>query len=300
MSQARIREWYDHFDGNVYVSFSGGKDSTVLAHLVHDLYPEVPLVFSNTGLEYPEIQTFARKMGAAIVRPKLMFSEVISKYGYPIISKEVGTTIYEARVHNDRHNAWIRRNELTGTRINPKTGELSPFQKTKWLPLARDTQFIISDKCCAVMKKGPTKSYERKTKRVPYIGTLTDESRLRELKWIQHGCNAFDGKRPSSQPMSFWKEQDVLKYIKDKGIEIASVYGDIVSTDKDGFGYDAMPGLECNLRCTGCQRTGCIFCGFGIHLDKDALTRFQRLAITHPKQYEYSLKGGAMGRQSGI
>ena len=34
-SQLRIKEWYEHFDGNVYVSFSGGKDSTVLAHLVH-------------------------------------------------------------------------------------------------------------------------------------------------------------------------------------------------------------------------------------------------------------------------
>lgn len=86
-TQLRIKEWYEHFDGNVYVSFSGGKDSTVLAHLVREMYPEVPLVFSNTGLEYPEIQSFARKMGAEFVRPKMMFSEVISKYGYPIISK---------------------------------------------------------------------------------------------------------------------------------------------------------------------------------------------------------------------
>ena len=100
-SQLRIREWYEHYNGNVYVSFSGGKDSTVLAHLVHDMYPDVPLVFSNTGLEYPEIQSFARKMGAEFVRPKMMFSEVISKFGYPIISKEVAEAIYYARkIHN--------------------------------------------------------------------------------------------------------------------------------------------------------------------------------------------------------
>ena len=97
MSMARIREWYDHFGGDVCVSFSGGKDSTVLAHLVHDLYPDVPLVFANTGLEYPEIQAFARKMGAEFVRPKMMFSEVISTYGYPIISKEVAEAIHYAR-----------------------------------------------------------------------------------------------------------------------------------------------------------------------------------------------------------
>ena len=292
MSQNRIREWYDHWNGDVYISFSGGKDSTVLAHLVHDLYPDVPMVFSNTGLEYPEIQAFARKMGAEFVRPKMSFSEVISKYGYPIISKEVGISVHEARAHTDTHNAWIRRNEFTGTRVNPKTGELSPFQKTKWLPLVQDGQFIMSDKCCAVMKKGPIRSYQSKAKRMPYIGTLTDESRLRELKWLEHGCNAFDSKKPSSQPMSFWKEQDVLRYIKDNGLEIASVYGEIVSVDRDGFGYDALPGCECELKCTGCQRTGCIFCGFGAHLDKDRVTRFQRMAKTHPKQYEYCMKGG--------
>ena len=100
-SQLRIREWYEHYNGNVYVSFSGGKDSTVLAHLVHDMYPDVPLVFSNTGLEYPEIQSFARKMGAEFVRPKMMFSEVISKFGYPIISKEVAEAIYYARKINN-------------------------------------------------------------------------------------------------------------------------------------------------------------------------------------------------------
>ena len=97
MTQNRIREWYNHFDGDVFVSFSGGKDSTVLAHLVHDIYPDVPLVFSNTGLEYPEIQSFARKMGAEFIRPKMTFSEVLSKYGYPIISKETAEAINGAR-----------------------------------------------------------------------------------------------------------------------------------------------------------------------------------------------------------
>lgn len=97
MTTNRIIEWYEHFNGDVCVSFSGGKDSTVLAHLVHDWYPDVPLVFANTGLEYPEIQAFARKMGAEFVRPKMQFSDVISKYGYPIISKENAEAIYYAR-----------------------------------------------------------------------------------------------------------------------------------------------------------------------------------------------------------
>jgi 3'-phosphoadenosine 5'-phosphosulfate sulfotransferase (PAPS reductase)/FAD synthetase len=97
MTENRIIEWYEHWHGDVCVSFSGGKDSTVLAHLVHEYYPDVPLVFANTGLEYPEIQEFARKMGATFVRPKMSFSEVISKYGYPIIGKENAEAIYYAR-----------------------------------------------------------------------------------------------------------------------------------------------------------------------------------------------------------
>lgn len=60
-SQIRIRDWYESWDGNVYVSFSGGLDSTVMLDVVRDVYPDVPAVFSNTGLEYPEVVSFAKK-----------------------------------------------------------------------------------------------------------------------------------------------------------------------------------------------------------------------------------------------
>ena len=98
ISQARIIEWYQRNHGNVVVSFSGGKDSTVLLHLVRSIYPDVPAVFSNTGLEYPEIQRFVRTFpNVEIVAPKMNFSEVISAYGYPLIGKEVAEAIYYAR-----------------------------------------------------------------------------------------------------------------------------------------------------------------------------------------------------------
>ena len=61
ITKQRIREWVNYYgkDG-VYISFSGGKDSTVLLHLVRELYPDIEAVFVNTGLEYPEIRDFVK------------------------------------------------------------------------------------------------------------------------------------------------------------------------------------------------------------------------------------------------
>ena len=98
--------------------------------------------------------------------------------------------------------------------------------------------------------------------------------------------------------MSFWTEQDVLQYIVKNDLEYCSVYGDIVMVDDEGNEYDTELAkfmlklkLPCKLKCTGCDRTGCIYCGFGAHLEKGE-TRFQRLAWTHPRQYEYCMGGG--------
>ena len=98
ITQTRIIEWYQHYDGNVCVSFSGGKDSTVLLHIARQIYPSIPAVFSNTGLEYPEIQKFVKSFdNVDIVTPSMNFAQVISTYGYPLIGKEVAEAIYYAR-----------------------------------------------------------------------------------------------------------------------------------------------------------------------------------------------------------
>ena len=184
----------------------------------------------------------------------------------------------------------FRRKEFAGV-VGLLNGEKSQFNKEKYLPLLQETQFMISHHCCSIMKKNPLNAYQRKSKRYPFLGTLAEESRLREQKWIQNGCNAFDAKKPTSQPLSFWTEQDILKYLYVEGYEIASVYGEIVGVDPMGFEYEPLPGIDCKLKCTGCDRTGCIFCGFGCHCEKGE-TRFQRLARTHPKHYEYCMNGG--------
>ena len=309
MTKRRIREWYDYWDGMVYVSFSGGKDSTVLKHIADSMHLDVPAVFVNTGLEYPEIQKFVRSIkdgkydcfnpNVEIIRPEMRFAEVINKYGYPVVSKEVSQKVHDANSakRNGYENSYTNK-YFNGEVLTPD-GKKSPYNMEKWKFLL-DADFNISSKCCDVMKKKPAKRYTKATGRKPIIATMASESRLRYQKWVQHGCNAFDKGNPSSQPMSFWTEQDVLHYIKKFNVPYASVYGNIVPTSKDEqiegqlTAFDVLNDYETTqLKTTGVNRTGCIFCMFGCHLEKEP-NRFQRLKETHPRQYEYCINGGEM------
>lgn len=289
MTKRRIRDWYDHFDGQVYISFSGGKDSTVLLHIARELYPDIEAVFVNTGLEYPEIQRFVKTFdNVTILRPEVRFDEVIKKYGYPVINKDISMTIHYAK-QNNAEWAWKR---LNGINKNGKPSEYMKQRYGKYKPLTQ-VDFNCSNWCCLVMKEKPLSEIE-KTKK-PITGILACESERRTYAWLKTGCNAFDSKKPLSKPMSFWTEQDVLQYIKENNIPIASVYGEVVYKEDSGqmriedYGIEGF-GTE-KLCTTGCNRTGCIFCAFGAHLEKGE-RRFEMLKRNHPRQYEYCIGGG--------
>lgn len=285
MTERRIQEWINEFgiDG-VYVSFSGGKDSTVLLHIVRSMYPEVEAVFVNTGLEYPEIQKFVKTFdNVTILRPEMRFDEVLKKYGYPIASKRVSAYAATARRNpNSQRARWLRGDDKT------------KFVSPKWWPIV-SADFMVSAECCTVMKKAPFYKYEKQTGKLPIMGTMASEGLNRENEWLKNGCNAFDVARRSSRPMSFWTEQDVLQYIKREDIQIASVYGDVVhEVEPDQMRIEDYGVEDCGtdkLITTGCSRTGCIFCAFGCHLEKGE-NRFERLKKTHPRQYEYCIGGG--------
>lgn len=304
MSKRRIRDWYDYWHGDVYVSFSGGKDSTVLKHLVDEMYDDVPAVFVNTGLEYPEIQQFVREVKAGkyecfnpdveILRPEMRFDEVIQKYGYPVVSKSVSRTIYYARLSIAQGKQSLYTKQIEGTAID-RQGRPSLFNKRKWSYLL-DAPFKMSDACCDVMKKKPVHQYETRTGRKPIIGTMAYESAVREANWLIRGCNAYEGRKARSAPLSFWTEQDVLHYIKKFNVPYCPVYGEIrikqnakaVDNQINLIDYLECYEPEDTLETTGCDRTGCMFCMFGCHLEKEP-NRFQRMKQTHPKQYAYCM-----------
>ena len=265
-TKLRIQEWVKAYgiDG-VFVSFSGGKDSTVLLHIAREIYPDIKAVYVDTGLEYPEVKQFVRTVdNVETIKPKKSFKQVIEEYGYPVISKEQAEYIREAREGTEK---------VRNLRINGNAKGQFKISK-KWMFML-DAPFKISDRCCHVMKKYPSKHYEKVTGRHPIVGSMASESILRQTKYLQEGCNAFNNKRPMSMPMGFWTEQDVLQYIYENNIQIPSVYGHVL---KDGNTY----------KNTGVDRTGCVFCLFGIHLEK-GYNRVQRLQVTHPQLHTYIL-----------
>lgn len=270
LSLTKIAEFNNKFALKTYISLSGGKDSTVLLHLVRKLYPNIPAVFVDTGLEFPEIKEFALSQPNVVrLRPKMSFRQVIETYGYPLVSKQEAAKIRKLRHSNisDKYRNYL----------------LNGDERGKYGMLAKKWQFLvnvpedISEKCCDVMKKAPAHQYEKETGRYPITGQMACESRLRKKIWLDYGCNIYEGNRIKSNPLSFWTEQDILEYLVRFNVPYCSVYGEI-KQDKNGKYYT-----------TGEHRTGCIFCGFGCHLE-DEPNRFQRLKETHPKLWEYCMK----------
>lgn len=286
MTKQRIREWVREFgEDGVYVSFSGGKDSTVLLHIVREDYPGIKAVFCDTGLEFPEIKEFVKTFdNVDIIRPEMIFNEVIKKYGYPMISKEVSRKISDVQ----RGVKWVKK-YVDGT-ARTSDGKKSRYCVDKYAPII-DMDFKVSAMCCGVMKKEPLKVYQELTKRRPIVATMACESQLRFINWLNVGCNAFESKDPKSKPLSFWTENDVLQYIKQNNIEIAKPYGDVVYDTNDEQ-YSFFGRSEDKLKTTGMSRTGCIFCGFGCHLEKQS--RWLLLRESHPKLYNYCIGGENM------
>lgn len=284
-TQQRIREWVQYYGENgVAVSFSGGKDSTVLLHLVRQLYPNIEAMFVDTGLEYPEIRQFVKTFNnVTILRPKMNFRQVIEKYGYPIISKVVSQHL-EALKQEKIYAINLFNGKYSNNEIAYSYEKFIKYKCLKTLP------FKISHKCCYFMKKIPLYMYEKTQGKKAILGTLADESILRTHAWLKQGCNAFNAKRQVSTPLAFWTEQDILHYIAQNNLPIASVYGEVIP-DTDIIGQMAIDDSLVKLKCSGCQRTGCMFCLFGMHLEKGE-NRIQRLHKTHPKIYDYVLGGG--------
>ena len=261
IAQKAIREFVEHFgvDG-IYISFSGGKDSTVLIHLCRQLYPDLVGLYSDTGLEFPEIREFVQTFdNITIVTPKMHHREMLKKCGYPVVSKEQAEWIY--RIRSGTSSGAIQK-AFYGLNLDGTPTRFKLSEQWKYL---LNAPFNIGSGCCKEMKLKPIAEYVKKTGRVPIMGTTASESALRAQKFLQYGFYNLEGKKAQCTPMSIWTDDDVWEYIHRFNLPYCKIYD---------MGYD---------------RTGCVFCMFGAHLDKEP-NRFQKLQRTHPDLWRYCMK----------
>lgn len=281
-TKARIREAIKHFGiEGVYVPVSGGKDSMVLSHIVEQVQQEdgieksrIPRVNSNTGNEYDDVLALARELSDIEVRPKMQLYDVLTYVGYPVASKKTSRMLRDLQNPTEK-NKVTRNLYLNGIK---KDGTKSIHFKLakKWQPFI-DSDVRVSEKCCDILKKEPMHTYEKETGRIPLIGTMASEGGTRKNGYIQTGCNAFHiGK---SMPIGFWKEQDVLQYILDNKLKMASVYGEIVEVDG-------------KLTTTGEKRTGCVWCVLGSQMEDKNNNRFHKLKKNDYKKWKFAMLGG--------
>lgn len=231
MAQQRIRDAvYTFGEENCYVGFSGGKDSTVLSHLVTSLGFNLEHVYSNTRLEYPECISFAkewckqRKVKLTMLIPEASPVDIWKQHGYPMFSKEVSEILERIRVKN---------------KVNPKKiKKVKRFLKYKHLHL--------SAKCCYYLKKKPLAEWRKVSgKSVAILGLRADESQIRRLTWVRKGCIYHTKDQVIVNPIIFFTDEDIYAYKKRYNLKFADIY-------HQGF-----------------KRNGCYCCGFGCHVAEE-------------------------------
>ena len=246
------------------MEFGLDKDSSVLSHIAKSMYPDILHIFANTTNEYPETIEHLRWEKAVndtniiTVIPidthgeVWTFKKIVERYGYPMYSKQISNAI---RTYQHALSERTRTNAQNYIDRNFKK-----YEKYKELP--------ISDKCCDKLKKEPLR---RKAKELglecAILGILASESHRREKDWLEYGCNVFHERKDNqSRPLSFWTDEDILEYIERFNVKIPKLYE---------MGY---------------TRNGCMYCGFGVHLEPGDCNRYQKLKKTHPVQYSYFIK----------
>lgn len=250
-----IDTFYQRLNGKCYVSFSGGKDSTIVLWLARKIYPNIKGCFCNTGNEYPYIVKFVRSFeNIDWIQPKLKPKEVLAKYGFPLVSKQISELAEVGRNHKETKRGL----QVLGIEKDSKFRHKIP-NKYRYLCFAR---YNTSNLCCTKLKKIPFHNYEKEYNVFPILGTMASESTMRMKEYIiSGGCNVFskDG-RNKSMPLSIWLEKDVWECIEKYHIPISEIYH------------------------KGAKRTGCMFCGFGCQFKDD--NRLKLVYDLYPKWYD--------------
>ena len=247
LSKKIICEWIESNNGNVFVSFSGGKDSTVLLDLVSQIDDTIPAVFFDTGMEYPEIIDFISEMDNIIwIKDDIDYKEIFETYGYPVINKSFICAYEKGEILDE-----------------------------KYYSLIKNAPFKVSNECCRLIKGKKIEKYINETGRLPIVAVMASESYGRTKKIIKYGYNAKQMSIPTSHPLGFWNEKDVLEYIEINSLRHCRIYD-----DKSEFAE---------------KRTNCMYCLYGVQNENEP-NKFQRMKRTHREQYDYAINTLGLGK----
>lgn len=291
LSEMRIRQAYDHFDGQMYIAISG-KDSCAGANLVWNMFQKCPAVFVDTGNELESVKENIYELIKAgrpieIIKPAGVFWDIVKKDGWPILSKQICMGIN--RFVNTKSFTQKRLRAFGG--INPTSGKKQqrtvPKKFHYILRAVLRKELKVTTKCCGELKIKPFKKYEKRTGRHPFIFTMATDSMTRKESYLKNGCNAFGQGVGESRPLMFWLEQDILQYIRENHVRIAKAYGE----KRGKVWYMQEQNEDGTYRMCGDDRTGCKFCLFGIHMEKGE-NRIQRLARVEPESYQEFIDHG--------
>lgn len=216
----QIAEEYD-LEHKGYIAFSGGKDSTVLSFLVDLALPgnKIPRVYSNTGIDYLEIQRFVRQLASEderimFLQPRQNIKQMLNEVGYP----------FKSKFHSHICDIYSRQGK-TGCVLKyaePKANTPHSCPKVLQDMFNSPLPFKISEKCCYKLKKEPFKRYEEETGRhIGLTGMRKSEKGLREnLK-----CLVFEGdKLHRFHPLAPVEDDFIEWVIKEYKIRLCVLY----------------------------------------------------------------------------
>lgn len=253
-----------------YISFSGGKDSTVLHHIIDEALPEnkIPRVYINTGIEYNDVFKFVREMKKSdsrieIVNSNVHISTMLQEKGYPFKSKEHA---HKLAIYQRNGMTKAIQRYIDGLR---EDGNLSRFACPKVLKyqFSDDFDLKISDRCCYELKKKTAHRYEKKSGRnISIIGLRMGEGGQRAN---QKGCVLFDSNNnlKKFKPLNPVTDEFMDWYIRSRNIKLCRLY-------YDPFNF---------------KRTGCKGCPFALDL-QNQLETMERFLPSERQQCEYIWK----------
>jgi 3'-phosphoadenosine 5'-phosphosulfate sulfotransferase (PAPS reductase)/FAD synthetase len=274
---------------NPALCWSGGKDSTVLLHLARQHKKDIPVIYNDTGVEFPENNEYVKEIADRwninlyIAKPIKgeTFWEITKKHGWPILGKEQSEVIEKGIKRLALYIDSLpkgKQKKIKKSALDPELlSEIEGFEKLSDFELTMVSSGVeVSSKCCKYLKEKPTIELEKKLGiDCKLLGIMAGESRRRSLGWIDYGDYYYRKEYFNSaegiwkvMPLSIWTDEDIWAYHKKHRIPMSKLYS---------MGHD---------------RNGCWTCGMGVRYGQ-----LGRLRASHPKLFTYLMVKTEMGRE---